>query len=67
MKISLCKELFVWQSLKIKPKVHQTLEQIDKVSSCLVLQPILEEVRNVFHILQLKQYVRGETHIMNYS
>lgn len=46
---------------------HEILERIGKISYHLVLHPTLEGERNIFHILELKQYVRDETHIMNYS
>lgn len=44
----------------------EILKRIGKVFYYLALLPTLEKERNVFHVSQLKRYVRGETHIVDY-
>ena len=42
-------------------------ERIGAVAYKLVLPPSLEGVHDVFHVSQLRKYVPGEKHILDYS
>jgi len=55
---------------KISPRYIDPFEILDRVGDVayrLVLPPSLEGVHNVFHILQLRKYVKDDSHILYHS
>jgi len=55
---------------KLSPRYigpFEILERVGEVAYRLALPPSLEEVRNVFHVSQLRRYIRDESHILDYS
>ena len=45
----------------------EILEQVGKVAYSLALSPSLEGVHNVFHVSQLRKYVRDERHVLDHT
>ena len=43
------------------------IERIGKVAYRLVLPPTLAVMHNVFHVSQLRKYVRDENHVIDHS
>ena len=43
------------------------LERIEEMTYRLVLLPSLKGVHNVFHVSQLRRYVRDESHVLDHS
>jgi len=55
---------------KLSPRYigpFEILEQVGEVAYRLTLPPSLERVHNVFHVSQLKRYIRDESHVLDYS
>jgi len=42
-------------------------KKVGEVEYKLALPPLLEGVHNVFHVLQLRRYVKDENHALDYS
>ena len=45
----------------------EILERVGEVVYRLALPPLLEGVHNVFHVSQLRRYIRDESHVLDYS
>ena len=45
----------------------EILERIEEMTYRLVLLPSLKGVHNVFHVSQLRRYVRDESHVLDHS
>ena len=45
----------------------EILEQVGKASYRLALPPSLEAVHNVFHVSQLRKYVRDESRVLDHT
>ena len=45
----------------------EVLERVGEVAYRLALPPSLEGVHNVFHVSQLRRYIRDESHVLDYS
>ena len=55
---------------KLSPRYIGPFEILDRIGVCvyrLALPPSLSEVHDVFHVSQLRKYLRGEGHIVNFS
>ena len=55
---------------KLSPRYIGPFEILDRVGDVayrLALPPSLEGIHNVFHISQLRKYVKDESHILNHS
>ena len=55
---------------KLSPRYigpFEILDRVGDVSYQLALPPSLEGIHNVFHISQLREYVKDESHILDYS
>jgi len=55
---------------KLSPRFigpFEILDRVGEVSYRLALPPSLEGVHNVFHVSQLRKYVKDEGHILNHS
>jgi len=44
----------------------EILERVGEVVYILALPPSLEGVHNVFHVSQLRRYIRDESHVLDY-
>ena len=52
---------------KLSPRYirpYEVLERIGKVAYRLALPTVLDRVHNVFHVSQLKKYVRDDSHVL---
>ena len=55
---------------KLSPRYigpFEILERVGEVAYRLALLPSLEGVYNVFHVSQLRRYIRDESHVLDYS
>ena len=54
---------------KLSPRYigpFKILERVGEVAYRLALPPSLEGVHNVFHVSQLRRYIRDESHVLDY-
>ena len=54
---------------KLSPKYigpFEILERVGEVAYRLALPPSLEGVHNVFHVSQLRRYIKNESHVLDY-
>jgi hypothetical protein len=55
---------------KLSPRFigpFEILERVGKVAYRLALPPALSEVHDVFHISQLRRYIRDDNHVLDFS
>ncbi|KAJ3683164.1 hypothetical protein LUZ60_013391 [Juncus effusus] len=55
---------------KLSPRYIGPFEILERIGPCayrLALSPSLAEVHNVFHVSQLRKYLRGEGHVLDFS
>ena len=55
---------------KLSPRYigpFEILERVGGVAYGLALPPSLERVHNVFHMSQLRRYIRDKSHVLDYS
>ena len=55
---------------KLSPRYigpFEILERVGEVAYRLALPPALEGVHNVFHVSQLRKYVKDDSHILDHS
>ena len=55
---------------KLSPRFigpFEVLERVGEVAYRLALPPALDAVHNVFHVSQLRKYVRDDSHVLDYS
>jgi len=55
---------------KLSPKFigpFEILERVREVTYRLALPPSLDSVHNVFHVSQLRRYVRDDDHVLDHS
>ncbi|KAJ3669669.1 hypothetical protein LUZ60_011619 [Juncus effusus] len=55
---------------KLSPHFIGPFEIFERIGACayrLALPPALSEVHDVFHVSQLRKYLRGEGHVIDYS
>ena len=55
---------------KLSPRYigpFEILDRVGEVAYRLALPPSLEGVHNVFHVSQLRRYIRDESHVLDYS
>ena len=55
---------------KLSPRyisLFKILERVGEVAYKLALPSFLKGVHNVFHVYQLRRYIKDESHALNYS
>jgi len=69
LKISLTKRVIRFGARgKLSPRYigpFEILERVGEVAYRLALPPPLEGVHNVFHVSQLRRYIRDESHVLD--
>jgi len=71
LKISSTKEVIRFGCRgKLSPRFigpFKILEQVEEVAYRLALPPSLDSVHEVFHVSQLRKYVRDDNHVLDHS
>ena len=55
---------------KLSPRYvgpFEVLERVGEVAYKIALPPALEKIHNVFHISQLRRYIRDNSHVVDHS